>query len=68
MNQAKIYNLKLMQRNLITRWKYEGLSMKYFKKKSDCMQYASSLDSLERIDQILKKEVDEAIRQAEARS
>jgi hypothetical protein len=54
--QAKVYNLKLIKRPLITIWKYEGISFKFFKNKSDMDNYKGSLEAIDRIDALMDKE------------
>ena len=69
MTQVKIYNEKLRKRHgFWFLWKIEGTRFKYFRTKAQQKEFARNLDSLERIDAIIKNEVDSLINKAEERS
>lgn len=69
MTQVKIYNEKLRKRyGYWFWWKIEGTRFKYFRTKAKQKEFARNLDSLERIDGIIKGEVDLLIKKAEERS
>jgi hypothetical protein len=69
MTQVKIYNEKLRKRHgYWFWWKIEGTRFKYFRTKAQQKEFARNLDSLERIDGIIKDEVDSLIKKAEERS
>ena len=69
MTQVKIYNEKLRKRHgFWFWWKIEGTRFKYFRTKAKQKEFARNLDSLERIDAIIKNEVDSLIKKAEERS
>ena len=69
MTQVKIYNEKLRKRHgYWFWWKIEGTRFKYFHTKAKQKEFARNLDSLERIDLIIKNEVDSLIKKAEERS
>jgi len=69
MTQVKIYNEKLRKRyDFWFWWKIEGTRFKYFRTKTKQKEFARNLDSLERIDGIIKSEVESLIKKAEERS
>lgn len=69
MTQVKIYNEKLRNRyGYWFWWKQEGTKFKYFRNKKEQRAFSRNLDSLDRIDVTIKKEVETVIAKAEARS
>lgn len=69
MTQVKIYNEKMRKRyGYWFWWKIEGTRFKYFRTKAKQKEFARNLDSLGRIDGIIKGEVDSLIKKAEERS
>lgn len=67
--QIKIYNDHLRKKHGYRfLWKHEGTKYKYFRNKVEQKKFARNLDSLERIDMVIKAEVDEAIKEAEERA
>ena len=69
MLQVKIYNEKMRSRyGSFLRWKHEGTRLKYFNNKREQKEFSRNLDSVERIDRIIQKEVDSALSKAENRS
>ncbi len=69
MTQVKIYNDKIRKRQGYRFWwKQEGTKFKYFRSKADQKAFTRNLDSLDRIDKIIKKDVESAIEKAEKRS
>ena len=69
MTQVKIYNEKMRKRyGFWFWWKIEGTRFKYFRTKTKQKEFARNLDSLERIDGIIKSEVESLIKKAEERS
>lgn len=69
MAQIKIYNEHLRKKHgYWFLWKHEGTEFKYFRNKTKQKQFARNLDSLERIDKIIQKEVDSLIQETEERS
>lgn len=66
--QAKVYNLKLMKKNYRTIWKYEGSSLKYFKNKKEIEKYNGDILAVERIDELIEKEVIEVLGKANKRA
>jgi len=68
MTQVKIYNEKLRKNGRWFLWKQEGTRLKYFRNKKEQKAFARNLDSLDRIDKTIKKEVEEMIEKAEKRS
>lgn len=69
MTQIKIYNEHLRKkRGNWFLWKHEGTKFKYFRNKNEQKAFARNLDSLERIDKVIQKEVEAAIADAEGRS
>ncbi|MFA6466751.1 MAG: hypothetical protein WCV71_02760 [Patescibacteria group bacterium] len=66
--QTKIYNQKLMKRwSFIIKWKYEGVSFKYFKNNGGILKDNRHMSALDRIDEMLKQEVECQIKEAEDR-
>jgi len=58
LTEIKIYNNKIRKKHgYITRWKYEGVSFKYFKNGSAQKNFSSNIGSLDRIDAIISDEV-----------
>jgi len=55
--QAKIYNLKLMEKHFLTIWKYEKASFKYFKNRKEVEKYTSSWDTIDRINALIENDV-----------
>ncbi|OGE03345.1 hypothetical protein A3B21_04270 [Candidatus Uhrbacteria bacterium RIFCSPLOWO2_01_FULL_47_24] len=69
MTQIKIYNEHLRRKHSHWfLWKYEGTKFKYFYNKAEQKQFSRNLDSLERIDMVIRTEVEAAIKEAEARA
>lgn len=69
MTQVKIFNEKLRKRHgFWFWWKIEGTRFKYFRNKAKQREFARNLDSLERIDKTIQKEVESMITKAEERS
>lgn len=69
MTQVKIYNEKLRRRNgYLFLWKQEGTKFKFFRNKKEQKAFSRNLDSLDRIDKIIQKEVEAAIKNAEDRA
>lgn len=69
-SQLKIYNTKVRKpyfRGFFEWWLYEGVSFKYFSSMKDFNSFARNLESIDRIDQSLEKEVKTAIENAEER-
>lgn len=56
--QAKVYNLKLLNKQRVFVWRQEGISFKAFLNKKHIQEYRNTLKSLDRIDKIIEKEVD----------
>ena len=68
MAQVKIYNEKLRKRyGYWFRWKHEGIKLKYFRNKTEQKEFTKNLDSLDRIDKAIQKEVESMIAKAEKR-
>lgn len=68
MTQIKIYNEHLRKKySCYFLWKHEGTKLKYFRNKTKQKNFARNLDSLDRIDKVIKKEVEDAIKDAEDR-
>lgn len=69
MTQIKIYNEHLRKKHgYWFLWKHEGTRFKYFRNKTEQKNFARNLDSLERIDKVIQKEVEKAIKDAEDRA
>jgi len=69
MTQIKIYNEHLRKKySCWFLWKHEGTKLKYFRNKTEQRNFARNLDSLDRIDKVIQKEVEEAIKDAEDRA
>jgi hypothetical protein len=69
MTQIKIYNEHLRKKyGHWFLWKHEGTKLKYFRNKTEQKEFARNLDSLERIDKAIQKEVELAITEAEKRA
>jgi hypothetical protein len=69
MTQIKIYNNNVRKRwGFYFVWKNEGRRFKFFKNKTEYKKFSRNLDSIDRIDRIIQKEVDEAIINAKERS
>ncbi|PIR76699.1 MAG: hypothetical protein COU32_00665 [Candidatus Magasanikbacteria bacterium CG10_big_fil_rev_8_21_14_0_10_42_10] len=69
MTQIKIYNEYLRKKHgYWFLWKHEGTRFKYFQNKIDQKKFSRNLDSLEKIDKAIQKEVDNAIRNADVRA
>ncbi|MBI3335104.1 MAG: hypothetical protein HY001_01225, partial [Candidatus Portnoybacteria bacterium] len=68
MTQIKIYNDRLRKKyGYWFCWKCESTKFKYFRRKSEQKKFARNLDSLDRIDTIIEKQVESDIQDAEAR-
>lgn len=65
--QAKIYNLKLINKERFTVWCLEGVRFKFFLNKKKVEEYRNTLDSLDRIDNIIASEVASVMERAEER-
>lgn len=60
--EIKIYNSKMRGKwGFFYKWKFEGISFKYFKNQKMIEKYNQELACIDRIDLIFKKEVDESI-------
>lgn len=69
MTQVKVYNDRLRKkRGHWFLWKHEGTKYKYFRNKAEQKAFARNLDSLDRIDKVIQKEVESSIAEAEARA
>lgn len=69
MTQVKIYNEKMRGRNgCWFLWKQEGTKLKYFWDKKAQKAFSRNPESLDRIDGVIKKEVESMIAKAEQRS
>ncbi|MBU1202987.1 hypothetical protein KKH39_03025 [Patescibacteria group bacterium] len=69
MTQVKIYNDHLRKRSgKWFLWKCEGINFRYFRSKVKQKEFSRNLNSLERIDKIIEKEVKSAIQDAENRA
>ena len=69
MTQIKIYNEHMRKKHSYWfLWKHEGTKFKYFRNKAEQGAFARNLDSLERIDGAIQKEVGAAIAATEERS
>lgn len=66
--QAKVYNLKLMEKYLRTIWKYERGHFKYFKTKKKMLKYAKKLEMPDVIDNLIEKEVIGLINESEEKA
>lgn len=66
--QAKVYNLKLMQNQLWTIWKYEGASFRYFENKKEMENYNGSMKAVDRINKLMEKEATELMREPQERN
>ena len=69
MTRTKIYNEHLRKKwhGHWFLWRNEGTRFKYFKDKKQQKEFARNLDSMERIDKVIEKEVEKSIKEAEAR-
>ena len=63
--QIKIYNLKLMQKRIRTIWKYESGKFKYFKTSNEKNEYKKWSNIIDRINNIIDKEVELSLADAE---
>lgn len=71
LSQVKLYNDRLRKgrgRGYWNWWKQESTKLKYFRTKQDQKKFARNLDSLDRIDLEIEKEVQKALAEAEARA
>ncbi len=69
MTQIKIYNEKLRKKyGFWFLWKQEGTKLKYFHNKTEQRTFARNLDSLDRIDNAIKKDVESLINKMEERA
>lgn len=69
MTQIKIYNQHLRKKHgYWFLWKQERTKLKYFRNKTEQKKFARNLDSLDRIDKVIQKEVETAIKDAEDRA
>jgi len=69
MTQVKIYNEKLRKKHgYWFWWKLEGTKFKYFRTKAQQKEFSRNLDSLDRIDKRIQKEVESMTTKAEARA
>lgn len=69
MTRTKIYNdhLRRKHNGRWFLWKHEGTRFKYFKDKKLQKAFTRNLDSMERIDKVIEKEVELSIKEAEDR-
>ena len=70
MTQIKIYNNHLRKKygkGYWFLWKNEGTRLKYFNNKAKQNKFSRNLDSLDRIDKIIKKDVELSIKEMEER-
>lgn len=69
MTQVKIYNDHLRKKHgYWFLWKHEKTKLKYFRNKSEQKAFARNLNSLDRIDKVIQKEVESSIAEAETRA
>lgn len=69
LTQIKIYSEHLRKKyGWYFLWKCEGTKYKYFRNKIQQKNFSRNLDSMERIDKVIQKEVEDAIKDAEARA
>lgn len=69
MTQIKIYNEHLRKKcGYWFLWKHEGTKLKYFRNKPEQKKFAGNLDSLDRIDKVIQKKVESAIKETENRA
>ncbi len=62
LSEIKVYNDKMRGRyGFLVRWKNEGTSFKYFKNKKDWKKYHQDLSCIDRIDPLIKDEVDKIL-------
>jgi len=66
--EAKVFNLKLMKNHLWTVWKYEGTTLKYFRNKKAMERYNGSMDAVDRINDLMKKEAGKLMQEARNRA
>ncbi len=68
MAQIKIYNDLIRKRwGWITLWRQEGINLKYFRNKKEYENFARNLDSMDRIDLFIEKNVKDIMTKAETR-
>lgn len=65
--QTKAYNLKLLNKQRFSVWRFEGISFKFFCCKKDIEEYKSTLRCLDRIDSAIESEVTMLMKEAEER-
>ena len=65
--QTKIYNLKLLNKQRLSVWCLEGISLKFFCNKQEIEEYKSTLGCLDRIDSAIEGEVDKVMKEASER-
>jgi len=69
LTQIKIYNEHLRKKHgYWFLWKCEGTKFKYFRNKAEQKNFSRNLDSMKRIDKVIQKEVEDAIKDAEDRA
>lgn len=67
LSEIKIYNLKVFTKSRFFLWKHEGVSFKFFLNKQEIIDYRGTLQCLDRIDAVLRKEIKELLDEAESR-
>lgn len=68
MTQVKIYNEKLRRKGHWFLWRQEGTRLKFFRTKTEQKAFSRNLDSLDRIDKVIQKEIETTITNAENRA
>ncbi len=63
--RIKVYNLKLMSKRVRTIWKHERWRFKYFKTSEELQRYRKWANLLDRVDKVIKNEVDKSLAEAE---
>ncbi|MBU1033263.1 MAG: hypothetical protein ABII13_00100 [Patescibacteria group bacterium] len=66
--QAKVYNLKLMNKHFRTLWKYEKSDLRYFRNKQKIKEYNLSLDAVKRIDDLMKEDTEKLFTEMKERA
>lgn len=65
--KTKIYNLKFLTKKRLAVWRLEGVSFKFFRNRTEIEKYNGQLSCLDRIDEIIQKEAEQVMREAEER-
>lgn len=71
--QAKVYNLKLMKIHFLdfnplwNKWKYEGVSLKYFRTRKAMKKYNGSMEAIHRIDALVELEAEKLMSEVRKR-